>query len=78
MAAYIPTVKGRKTMGLCFRPKSAREQQVLVLKTTFSDVLPGCEKTYVLIQKCTAQMKKANETTKGNFNCDEHSLNFFK
>ena len=58
MAAYIPTVKGRKTMGLCFRPKPAREQQVLVLKTTFSDVLPRCEKTYVLIQKCTAQMKK--------------------
>ena len=43
MAASIPTVKGRKTMGLCFRPKPAREQQVLVLKTTLSDVLLGCE-----------------------------------
>ena len=43
MAAYIPTVKGRKTMGLCFRPKPARERQVLVRKTTLSDVLPGCE-----------------------------------
>ena len=33
MTVYIPTVKGRKTTGLCFRPKPAREQQVLVLKT---------------------------------------------
>ena len=46
MAAYIPTVKGRKTTGLCFRPKPAREQQVLVLKTTSSDVLPGRENVY--------------------------------
>ena len=43
MAAYIPTVRGRRTMGLCFCLKPAREQQVLVLKTTLSDVLPGCE-----------------------------------
>ena len=77
MAAYIPTVKGRKTMGLCLRPKPARERQVLVLKTTLSDVYQGV-KTCVLIQKCAAQMKKANETTKGNFKCGEHSLNLLK
>ena len=35
-------------------------------------------KTCVLIQKCTAQMKKSNETTKGNFKCGEHSLNLLK
>ena len=35
-------------------------------------------KTCVLIQKCTAQMKKANETTKNNFKCGEHSLNLLK
>lgn len=36
-------------MGLCFRSKLAREEQVLVLKTSLSDVLPGCE-TCVLVR----------------------------
>ena len=77
MAAYIPTVKGRKTMGLCFRPKPAREQQVLVLKTTLSDVLPGCE-NLCTHSKVYSSNEKANETTKGNFKCGEHSLNLLK
>ena len=77
MAACIPTVKGRKTMGSCFRPKPAREQQVLVLKTTLSDVLPECENLCTHLKVCSSN-EKANETTKGNFKCGEHSLSLSK
>ena len=77
MAAYIPTVKGRKTMGLCFRPKPAREQQVLVLKTILSDVLLGCENLCTHSKVCSSN-EKANETTKGNFKSGEHSLTLLK
>ena len=77
MAAYIPTVKGRKTMGLCFRPKPAREQQVLVLKTTLSDVLLGCENLCTHSKVCSSS-EKANETTKSNFKCGENSLSLLK
>ena len=77
MAACIPTVKGRKTMGLCFRPKPAREQQVLVLKTTLSDVLPECENLCTHLKVCSSN-EKVNETTKGNFKCGEHSLSLSK
>ena len=63
-------------MGLCFSPKPAREQQVLVLKTTLSDVLLGCENLCTLSKVCSSN-EKLNETTKGNnFKCGEHSLNF--
>ena len=61
MAAYIPTVKGRKTMGLCLRPKLAREQQVLVLKTTLSDVLPGCENLCTHSKVCSSIEKSKRD-----------------
>ena len=57
MEAYIPTVNRSKTMGLCFRPKPAREQQVLVLKTTLSDVLPGCENLCTHSKECNSNEK---------------------
>ena len=78
MATYIPALKGRKTMGLCFRPKPARERQVLVLKTTLNDVFfPGCENLCTHSKVCSSN-EKANETMKGNFKCGEHSLNLLK
>ena len=77
MAPYILTVKGRRTIGLFFRPKPAQEQQVLVLKTTLSDVLPGCENLCIHSKVCSSN-EKANETTKGKFKFGEHSLNLLK
>ena len=56
---------------------SAREQQVLVLKTTSSDVLPGCENLCTHSKVCSSN-EKVNETTKSNFKCGEHSLNLLK
>ena len=75
MAVCVPTVKGRKTMGLCFRPKPARERQVLVLKTTLSDVLPGCENLCTHSKVCSSS-KKSNEITKSSFKCGKSRLNY--
>ena len=58
MATYIPALKGRKTMGLCFRPKPARERQVLVLKTTLNDdFFPGCENLCTHSNVCSSNEK---------------------
>ena len=61
MAVCVPTVKGRKTMRLCFRPKPARERQVLVLKTTLSDVLPGCENLCTHSKVCSSIEKSKRD-----------------
>ena len=68
MTVYIPTVKGRKTTGLCFRPKPAREQQVLSLKTTLSDILPGYE-NLCIHSKVYSSNEKSNDTKKGDLKC---------
>ena len=62
-------------MGQCFRSKPAREQQVLVLKTTLGDVLLGYENLCTHSKVCSSN-EKWNETTKSNFKCGKHYLNF--
>ena len=62
-------------MGLCFRPKPSREQQVLVLQTTLGDVLLGCENLCIHSKVCSSN-EKSNETTKGNFKSCKGSLYF--